>query len=132
MDASVRMAEADGNRTRLTRIPGHTGFEDREGHQAPVRLHVTIQHTLAETRLRCRHERHRHDGIPAHAVRPWRRVRLQDPPGELEQILSGLVTVTSPDLLVGLEHGDDAAVVRVRDGLAVVSTDRKSTRLNSS
>jgi len=44
------------------------------------------------------------------------------PPGELEQILSGLVTVTSPDLLVGLEHGDDAAVVRVRDGLAVVST----------
>src|SRR5664279_1527033 len=39
------------------------------------------------------------------------------PPGELEQILSGLVTVTSPDLLVGLEHGDDAAVVRVRDVL---------------
>src|SRR5664279_5842860 len=44
------------------------------------------------------------------------------PPGELEQILSGLVTVTSPDLLVGLEHGDDAAVVRVRDGMAVVAT----------
>ena len=37
-------------------------------------------------------------------------------------MLSGLVTVTSPDLLVGLEHGDDAAVYRVRDGLAVVST----------
>ena len=44
------------------------------------------------------------------------------PPGELEQILSGLTTVTSPDLLVGLEHGDDAAVFRVRDGLAVIST----------
>src|SRR5690242_18653893 len=28
-------AEADGNRTRLTRMPGHTGFEDREGHQPP-------------------------------------------------------------------------------------------------
>jgi len=45
------LAEADGNRTRSTRIPGHTGFEDREGHQAPERLHVAIQHTLAETCL---------------------------------------------------------------------------------
>src|SRR5947199_322925 len=32
------MAEADGNRTRLTRVPGHIGFEDRGGHQAPTRL----------------------------------------------------------------------------------------------
>jgi len=44
------------------------------------------------------------------------------PAGELEQILAGLPTVTSPDLLVGLEHGDDAAVVRVGERLAVVST----------
>lgn len=44
------------------------------------------------------------------------------PPGELEQILSRLPTMTSPDLLVGVEHGDDAAVFRVQDGLAVVST----------
>jgi selenide,water dikinase len=44
------------------------------------------------------------------------------PAGELEQILSGLPTVTSPDLLVGLEHGDDAAVFRVQDRLAVIST----------
>jgi len=29
------LAEADGNRTRLTEILGHVGFEDREGHQAP-------------------------------------------------------------------------------------------------
>lgn len=32
------MAEADGNRTRLTRFPGHAGFEDREVHQQPKRL----------------------------------------------------------------------------------------------
>ena len=44
------------------------------------------------------------------------------PAGELEKVLSGLTTVTSPDLLVGLEHGDDAAVLRVHHGLAVVST----------
>ena len=29
------VAEADGNRTRLARIPDHDGFEDRGGHQAP-------------------------------------------------------------------------------------------------
>ena len=44
------------------------------------------------------------------------------PPGELEEILSGIATMTSPDLVVGVEHGDDAAVFRVREGLAVVST----------
>jgi hypothetical protein len=27
------LAEADGNRTRLTGIPGHYGFEDRARHQ---------------------------------------------------------------------------------------------------
>jgi hypothetical protein len=34
----VLVAEADGNRTRLTRIPGHIGFEDRGEHQLPERL----------------------------------------------------------------------------------------------
>jgi hypothetical protein len=34
----VALAEADGNRTRQAEILGFTGFEDREGHQAPVRL----------------------------------------------------------------------------------------------
>ncbi|MDQ0989489.1 hypothetical protein QFZ74_000717 [Streptomyces sp. V3I7] len=31
-------AETDGNRTRLPELLGHLGFEDREGHQAPLRL----------------------------------------------------------------------------------------------
>ena len=31
-------AEADGNRTRQAEMLGFTGFEDREGHQAPIRL----------------------------------------------------------------------------------------------
>src|SRR5690606_8777214 len=39
----VAVAEADGNRTRLTRIPDHAGFEDREGHQPPERLHQELQ-----------------------------------------------------------------------------------------
>jgi selenide, water dikinase len=48
------------------------------------------------------------------------------PPGELESVVAGLVgaDVTDPlgELLVGLDDGDDAAVVRIQDGLAVIAT----------
>jgi selenide, water dikinase len=48
------------------------------------------------------------------------------PPGELEDILrllTGSLPGPGPDrLVVGLETGDDAAVVEVREGLAVVAT----------
>jgi selenide, water dikinase len=44
------------------------------------------------------------------------------PPGELESIVSGLIGPASPDLVVGLETGDDAAVVSVHGDLAVVVT----------
>lgn len=44
------------------------------------------------------------------------------PAGELEDAVRGLVGQRSPDVLVGLDDGDDAAAVRVADGLAVLST----------
>jgi selenide,water dikinase len=44
------------------------------------------------------------------------------PPGELEEMVRGLVGSSSPGLVVGLDDGDDAAVVRVQDGLAVLAT----------
>jgi selenide,water dikinase len=45
------------------------------------------------------------------------------PPGELERVLGVLGSPTDrADLVVGLEHGDDAAVVRVGGGRAVVMT----------
>ncbi|GIH95692.1 selenide, water dikinase SelD [Planobispora siamensis] len=48
------------------------------------------------------------------------------PPGELEEVLTGLGAPlperTAGDLLVGLETGDDAAVVRIEGGTAVVAT----------
>ncbi|MGB8650574.1 MAG: selenide, water dikinase SelD [Mycobacteriales bacterium] len=44
------------------------------------------------------------------------------PPGELEEVVRGLTGVTGPDLIVGLDDGDDAAVVRVDDRTAVVAT----------
>src|SRR3954468_2400316 len=45
------------------------------------------------------------------------------PPGELERILAGLPQQASAtELLVGLEHGDDAAVVRLDGARAVIAT----------
>jgi selenide, water dikinase len=48
------------------------------------------------------------------------------PPGELESVVAGLVGPDTPegpgDLLVGLDDGDDAAVVRLASGAAVVAT----------
>ncbi|MEV7011180.1 selenide, water dikinase SelD [Streptosporangium sp. NPDC051022] len=48
------------------------------------------------------------------------------PPGELEEVLAGLGALAperaAGELLVGMETGDDAAVVRIENGAAVVST----------
>jgi selenide,water dikinase len=44
------------------------------------------------------------------------------PPGELEDAVRGLVGQRGGEVVVGLDSGDDAAVVRVRDDLAVIST----------
>ena len=44
------------------------------------------------------------------------------PPGELEEMVRGLTGFDSPGLVVGLDDGDDAAAVRMQDGLAVLAT----------
>jgi selenide,water dikinase len=47
------------------------------------------------------------------------------PPGELEDVVAGLnaaPAAPNADLVVGLDTGDDAAVVRLQDGLAAVAT----------
>ncbi|GHF02740.1 selenide, water dikinase [Amycolatopsis deserti] len=48
------------------------------------------------------------------------------PPGELEDVVRGLVGRQPSDpvgeLVVGLDDGDDAAAVRIRDGLALIAT----------
>lgn len=44
------------------------------------------------------------------------------PPGELEDAVRGLTGQVAPDVLVGLDDGDDAAAVRLSDDLAVLST----------
>jgi selenide, water dikinase len=45
------------------------------------------------------------------------------PPGELEEAVARLIPdQQAPDLLIGVEHGDDAAVVQISPGRAVVAT----------
>lgn len=44
------------------------------------------------------------------------------PPGELEDAVAGLVGYADPNVIVGLDDGDDAAAIRVRGDLAVIST----------
>ena len=45
------------------------------------------------------------------------------PPGELEEMVAGLIGIPSETLIVGLDDGDDAAAVRLgADGIAVLST----------
>jgi selenide,water dikinase len=44
------------------------------------------------------------------------------PPGELEAMVSGLRQVHWPQVIVGLDDGDDCAVVRIVGGQAVLST----------
>lgn len=44
------------------------------------------------------------------------------PPGELEDVLGGLLGDPSPDLLVGLDAGDDAAAVRLDGNIAILAT----------
>src|SRR4051794_6777496 len=102
-------------------MPGHTSFEDWEGHQPPERLRdepirasrarvggVTIEATKRLTG-------YAHGGGCACKI----------PPGELEAVVSGLVGGVPAgvgELLVGLDDGDDAAVVRIAAGTAVVAT----------
>lgn len=44
------------------------------------------------------------------------------PPGELENVVSELAGQNYDSVIVGLDGGDDAAAVRIQDGLAVLST----------
>jgi selenide,water dikinase len=44
------------------------------------------------------------------------------PPGELEELVRGLNGSDAADLVVGLDDGDDAAVVRIEGDIAVVAT----------
>ncbi len=71
-------------------------------------------------------------GVRSHQCEPVTTYRLTQyasgggcarkiPPGQLEDVVRGLTGFGSPDLLVGLDDGDDAAVVRMDERTALVA-----------
>ncbi len=123
------MAEADGNRTRQRQRLPFDGFEDRAGHQTG---HASLNHgndcrspTTAGTMEAMlkgdvyRLTQYAHGGGCACKI----------PPGELEDVVRGLgpksgAATRHPcgELLVGLDSGDDAAVVLIDGGTALIAT----------
>ena len=133
---------------------GLTGFEDRGAHQDPDASLLGDPNRIAPAspygRLSARPGDHR--GVvgqgplgygaevpssPMPATQTDAPIRLTQyahgggcackiPPGELEDMVSGLVGQRSPALVVGLDDGDDAAGVRVRpfsDDLVISTAD---------
>ena len=111
-----KLAETDGNRTRQTEILGLTGLKTRDppGIQTPPPPTIAaypLEVTVIPGKLQ-RLTSYAHGGGCACKI----------PAGELEDAIRDLIGPADPDVLVGLDDGDDAAAVRVADGLAVLST----------
>jgi selenide,water dikinase len=116
------MAETDGNRTRQRQCLPLNGFEDRAGHQAGYASLTHATHPakppldLHDGPVSLRLTQYAHGGGCACKI----------PPGELEEVLKGLTGARPRDplgeLIVGLDDGDDAAVVRIQDDLALIAT----------
>ena len=110
-------AEADGNRTRQRQNLPLSDFEDRAGHQTGYAslAHATIMAGTMEA-VAYRLTQYAHGGGCACKI----------PPGELEDVVRGLTRPAPRDpvgeLLVGLDDGDDAAVVRIDGGIALIAT----------
>jgi hypothetical protein len=65
----------------------------------------------------------RHDPTSApHQLLPRRRLRLQDRAGVLSEILRQRRRLDPPQLMVGIETADDAAVYRLNDEQALIAT----------
>lgn len=115
------MAEADGNRTRQRQNLPLSDFEDRAGHQTgyaslthrPI-MPGSMEAVTEQTTYRL--TQYAHGGGCACKI----------PPGELEDVVRGLTHAAPRDpvgeLLVGLDDGDDAAAVRIDDGVALIAT----------
>jgi selenide, water dikinase len=117
--ANQAMAEADGNRTRLAEMLGHNGFEDRARHQTRYASAWSLyesgrtMHSLHMTST---------DALRLTQYASGGGCACKVPPGELERVLAGLPKPSGEDLIVGLESGDDAAVVGIDANRALVMT----------
>ncbi len=123
----------DGNRTRQTEMLGLTGFEDRGDHQVPRHLHgptVPIARSGHSATYGVGMSALVEHGKHGDKVGPVRLTQFAHgggcackiPPGELEEMVRDLTGASHPDLIVGLDSGDDAAAVRIEGGVAVLAT----------
>jgi selenide,water dikinase len=128
-------------------MPGLTGFEDRGAHQDPDasmvetttgrgysgRMETTAPGTTTETATTHATVARAADGTSPTTDAAVRLTGYASgggcackiPPGELEDAVRGLVGRQTPgaaEVLVGLDDGDDAAAVLLREDLAVLST----------
>ena len=113
MSSSKSVAETDRNRTCQVELLDLTSFEDWGAHQDTYASaqDATIGH-MSTTNPKIRLTQFAAGGGCACKI----------PPGELEDAVKGLVGVHDPSVIVGLDDGDDASAIRVRDDLAVIST----------
>ena len=120
------MAEADGNRTRRTQVLGPYGFEDRARHQtrnASAAHPMTCPDSTYIGPVSATPNATTQPGLRLTQYAAGGGCACKVPPGELERILTDLPTSREGgDLLVGLDHGDDAAAVRIDGDRAVVAT----------
>ena len=127
LQRAAGVAEADGNRTRQTEILGLTGFEDQGAHQdtdASIRANLSPAPPTPFRAARL------HSGAMSDLSMLPRLTTMaagggcacKIPPGELEDAVAALAGQSYDSVVVGLDDGDDAAAVRVQDGLAVLST----------
>ncbi len=109
---------------------GLTGFEDRGAHQDPDATAFNLADHRQGYAKEVNHAPMSSPKLHEHAAGAVRLTGFAHgggcackiPPGELEDAVRGLTGQPGADVLVGLDSGDDAAAVRVADGLAVLST----------
>ncbi len=120
------MAETDGNRTRQAEILNFTGFEDQGAHQDTYASvgHTTkgLKHPLTLVPTLGRMTDVNLDNIALTSFAAGGGCACKIPPGQLEDVVKDLVGVHDPNVLVGLDDGDDAAAIRINDNQAVIST----------
>jgi len=116
------VAEADGNRTRQVENLGLDGFEDRAAHQDE---YASTGNATGRAARPCAGPRPSVGRVQAYRLTQYAHgggCACKIPPGELEAVVAGLTGGHWPELILGLDDGDDAAVVRIAGGQAIVAT----------
>lgn len=142
------MAEVDENRTRHTELLNINGFEDRGAHQDAYTSTINLADLTEEEHFKLlaytfinlismstvripeynEPAKSSKDDILGNELPRLTTMAhgggcaCKIPPGELEDAVKALTGQVDERVIVGLEDGDDAAAVRIDNGLAILST----------